>query len=65
MVEIRLVPQWVRIGKRLLTTNYSKVNPLKELIPNNVLLYSGRPKATCPLCAHSHHHSARRIAGKV
>lgn len=61
---ICLIPQWVMVEKHLITTNSSKVNPLKELI-DKVPLHSGRPKATCPVHAHPRHHSARRMAGKA
>lgn len=50
---IWLIPQQVRMEDRLITAHCSKLNPSKELMPNQVLLPSGRPKVTCPLHAHA------------
>lgn len=44
---ICLIPQWVMVEKYLITTNSSKVNPLKELLADKMPLHSGRPKVTC------------------
>ena len=62
---ICLIPQRVMVEKHLITTNSSKVNPLKELLADKMPLHSGRPKVTYPFHAHPCHHSARRMPGKV
>lgn len=50
---ICLISQWLW-WKHLITTNSSKVNPLKELLADKMPLHLGRPKVTCLVHAFRH-----------